>query len=1076
MKRLSMFFGLLLLVGFVRGNALADNPYLGIDYCAGSEDLGTISGGDKGFKALSTVKLTAKADKGYVFAGWFYDEEGTEPAEGDTDYRATSFQFTIGYDDLDLYAKFLPPSEDYCGDITIEDEGSVPQGLIGVASGSLPTVTVTGLPAGLTFDKKTGELVFNEKKMKDGAYAFTISAKNTSGYKNDRVVTFVYGEAEELETRYAFTVGQTVAQPVSGNVTGLPAGLKCVKATVSGETTYTISGTPTKVGRFTAKETLPDKTSEAYYILIDGAPSKYIAVSDDDLPPGCKATGSGVVSAGGKATLKATAAKGYVFAGWYADPDFSEPVVSEVDYRNPSLTITDVSTAYDTYYPRFVLLQEDSIGEIWLEAEGGVPQGVIVVESASLPTITVTGLPTGLAFDKKTNALVLDESKLKPGDYAFVISAKNAGGFKNDRVVTFQYECKSSYEDWGPDYALGQIVWEDCSQYVPPEIEEVLDVSMKGLPTGLSLIKEGDYYCLTGTPTKPGRYTVTCYFEGWGYDGESKVEVKTKATYYMIIQGAPSRYIEVKVDDDAPDGCKVTGTGVCAAGATVKTSATAAKNAVFAGWYAENEEGELEPFYNMYAEMQGKDGDYRTASQTWLCGTCDDYPTIPDVLIARFIDKSEDMIGDISIRSLDDGSTLEAGVAWDVYIDDLRNGVFVDPEGVTSSGISITVDSVSVPKLTVKGSVAGLTIKSYGSYAVLNYDPNGKTMPKPGEYTVTITAENQSKQAAVPRVLTIRVPNVVSDAEVIYPYYGVEGAFSNDLGVPYTVGESVDLDETAVFGEAPGGVERSLTVKNLPAGVSYKDGYFTGTPTKAGLFVVTVSVKYRNEGEKTWSTTEATVFFRVQALDPTVIGTFNGGTWDGEGASGTISATVSAAGKLTSCKLIDRNGKSTSVTLKTQTFVNEGDYYMIEGADAKGVAYRFDLYPAYAEEGSETLSGCLLAELNDNTQTADYVRQNVWGNKTYKTLGMLPSFPSKGVAIEYEEDDLNFVFKSTGDVTVTRGRKSGSARFELKTYGETDGWLGYMTVNVPDGGEGYCRTFEVAVSADSSEITVTPVE
>jgi len=947
-------------------------------------------------------------------------------------------------------------------------------------------VTVSGLPAGLTFDKKTGALVYDETKMKDGDYAFVISAKNVNGYKTDRVVAFQtagYEPAEDAPEEWGetFHVGvacegdcEFTAYSAKDSLTlgGLPSGLKLVKGTdAEGWPTYRLEGIPTKAGRstvtWTAKHYVDGAQVEVkakkFYMTVDGTPSKYVEVSSEDLPAGCKVTGSGIYAAGAKVALKATAAKGMVFAGWYSDYDFETPVECDADYRSPTLTITDMSQLADAYYPRFIGLKEDFCGGIWIDGWDGdsVPEGKVMVESESLPTVTVTGLPTGMAYNKTTGRIYVDcWDKLKAGSYAFVVSVKNAGGYKNDAVLSFQYDDPEDVpEDWPNGYALGQIV------------DEQVDGNMTGLPTGLKCVKGQDEfgetaYFITGVPTKAGRFTVKA-------DGE---------TYYMTVQGAPSRYVEVVVD--GPSGCKATGSGVYAAGATVKTSATAAKGSVFANWNADTN-----ALYNVYADYLGKDGDPRTAAQTWMLGTYmfeDEYvdilPLAPDEryvrLVARFADSGDDGLEEIVVHAADDLSDI--GEAWNVRIDDETHTTFGDD----CERIVVSVDSVSAPKLTVKGSVSGLTIKNYGTWAELYYDPNGKAMPKPGEYTLTFTAVNQSK-ATVTRTLTVRVPNelaIVDGLDVLANLdTSVEGHFA------MTVGESMvdvyaealeqlttEYLKTDVGTLADKGITiTGIAVKGLPSGVSCKDGYFSGVPTKAGVYTMTVTVTGTQWGKKVTAT--ATAFFRVEAIDAFAVGTFNGGVADADGNEvGTISATVSDKGKLTSCKIVGLDGKATSVSLKTQSFLNAGEYYEIVGEDKDGEEYTFEIYPPLIEEGTGTVAigGCMNVYFPDGRR--GYANLNVWSDKTYKSAGMLPDIPSKGIEPEEWEDGLELLFKPAGAVTVKRNGKSGSARFELVTYNEENGWTGNMTVNVPDGTtEGYCRTFAVSLSID---LEVSPIE
>jgi len=572
-----------------------------------------------------------------------------------------------------------PPvkSEDWIGEIYVPtNEAGIPEGRIVVDSGTKATITVAGLPKGLVYDKTSETLAYDGAKMKDGNYAFVVSAKNANGYRTDRVVAFVSeghsGEKDPLDWGETYCVGKScriacdafaaLSAKDTLSVSGLPSGLKLVKdKDERGWPVYWIEGTPTKAGRFTVKwkEThAPAKVEVQYYMTVDGTPSQYVEASAGDLPDGCKVTGSGVYDAGKKITLKATAAKGLVFAGWYLDAEFGTPAEADADYRNPTLTLTELPDGRTTYYPRFIEIRDDFCGEIAIVGwDGeGVPEGTVMVASESLPTVTASGLPAGLAFDKKTNALVFNEAKMKAGDYAFVLSAKNAGGYRNDRVVTFRYEAEPLYEPWGADYAVGRMVVDEPLDFEARTEKDTLKVS--GLPSGLKLVtgsaedEEGGRrptYSLSGVPTKAGRYLVTWTETRYAEDGRGRLVKDAAASvtvkFALIVRGAPSRYVEVVAE--GPDGCKVTGSGVYAAGATVKTSATASKACDFAGWYAEDEdeEGHLvtNAFDNIYAEFLGKDSDYRLPSQTWLCGTYEEdgevMDTVPTVLVGRFVDK-----------------------------------------------------------------------------------------------------------------------------------------------------------------------------------------------------------------------------------------------------------------------------------------------------------------------------------------------------------------------------------------------------------------------------------------------------
>jgi len=321
--------------------------------------------------------------------------------------------------------------------------------------------------------------------------------------------------------------------------------------------------------------------------------------------------------------------------------------------------------------------------------------------------------------------------------------------------------------------------------------------------------------------------------------------------------------------------------------------------------------------------------------------------------------------------------------------------------------------------------------------------------------------------------------------------YGVEEAGADQCQFVLTVGEAIkdvypdeiDVDSLKTDEEilSANGIEiTKVDVTGLPAGITCKNGEFDGKPTKAGVYVMTFTVSYTyiDDPSKTYKST-ATAFFRVNDIDATAVGTFNGGVFDAEttNALGTISATISAKGELTSCKIINLEGKSTTIKLQTQSLLDKKEFYSIEGEDADGNDYCFKLYPAGEAEGpTNQLGGVLCAELSGDKVA--FASQNVWSDKYYKTLGWLPDV--NGEEKKLEEEGLTLKFKSAGAVTAIREGESSSARFELVTCEVADedvavGWTGVMTVNIPDWDEGYCESFKVTIVTEDGEDIISDV-
>ncbi len=246
---------------------------------------GTVSG-SKVYAVGAKASLSAKPAKGYYFAGWYLDEECTEPLSGTTsgDWRKASDSVTVTHDiaDSGIHAKFVSAGEDYIdimfasldGDVWYVDTSWTDFMYLAVYSETLPAVTVKGLPAGIKYDKK--EMVFSSdpSKLKPGAGDVQISVKTATGATASRTLKIFVPNIESdvldgldySEEAYETTIGVSDAcspgdivyfeYPDGWKVTasGLPAGMKltsqqggCCGMSASGS----IGGIATKPGVYT---------------------------------------------------------------------------------------------------------------------------------------------------------------------------------------------------------------------------------------------------------------------------------------------------------------------------------------------------------------------------------------------------------------------------------------------------------------------------------------------------------------------------------------------------------------------------------------------------------------------------------------------------------------------------------------------------------------------------------------------------------------------------------------------------------------------------------------------------------
>ena len=443
----------------------------------GCEAMGKVSGG-KTAKAGTKLTLKATANKGYVFSHW----EG--PLGDAMDPCSPSITYTVGNEDAQFTAHFIPLADDAAAiSFNMNDEYAAGAPIVPVAvdvSGctSLPTVKVTGLPAGLKFTAKD-----------------------------------IYRKGSKTEIEY-------------------PAN--------------TIYGTPTKSGVYTIAATVTTagkKTASATQTIVVRKYGEKVVKVECDVDAG-KVTGSGVYAEGKKVTLKATANKGFVFAGWYdrdADDWFND---GYVDYRSPSFSF-EMGSEDISIEAIFVTAEEDSDIALYVEgweitadaadnnfvAEGTTILG-LELESISVPKAAVSGLPAGMKFTDKALTVKATATEdaygvpansiygtpTKPDIYTVTVKLTNTS-VKKAIVKEFTIEvpnltAANGYfagtlgNGVGEKYSLSVGV-SNIDDFLPDLTlaTPTVKLAVSGLPAGLKYdAKTGK---ITGIATKPGDYTVT---------------------------------------------------------------------------------------------------------------------------------------------------------------------------------------------------------------------------------------------------------------------------------------------------------------------------------------------------------------------------------------------------------------------------------------------------------------------------------------------------------------------------------------------------------------------------------------
>ena len=431
---------------------------------------GTVSGGCVCAPGKK-VALKATAKKGYVFAGWTL-AGASLPAGADA--QAPSLSLVAGTSDIAAHAAFIPVEEDWA-----EISGALPAecakgaairpATLAARGGSLVAVKVTGLPAGLKFTAKP----------------LTVKATKTA----------------------------PAASYPANTVYGTP--------TRSG--VYTVAATATTAGRATA--------TTNWTVVVRG-PGERVVRTACDVAHG-KVSGAGVYAKGKKATLKATAGKGFAFAGWELE---GASLPAGADARAPSLALA-VGESDVTARARFVPAGED--GTLALLVDGAeVPEDgsarfrdvgagfALEAVSASLPKVALSGLPPGLKYDAKAGRIA--GRGTKPGLYTVTAKLSNAT-VRRAVARTFRIEVPNLRDaDALLRDGLANAPGEAYRAYVgvraaglpslvPADPAHAKSLKVSGLPAGLKFdakaVAAGEA-ALAGVPSKAGAYTVSVAVAG----------------------------------------------------------------------------------------------------------------------------------------------------------------------------------------------------------------------------------------------------------------------------------------------------------------------------------------------------------------------------------------------------------------------------------------------------------------------------------------------------------------------------------------------------------------------------------
>ena len=352
--------------------------------------------------------------------------------------------------------------------------------------------------------------------------------------------------------------GVRVGVPVSGElrvadyaslkVTGLPPGIKAVSDRKN-PGVVTFSGAATKEGTYEVAISYFENgrtVTKIYPLFVDKAPHLTVSVVAG---PGGTVKGGGDVYAGKKVSLKATANRGYVFAGWYHDASYMRPYNerhSLYDYRDPNLSITN-NYPWDAkldLYAKFVPAEEDVV-EIFVrnlddlyKTKEAMQVAWITVESISLSTVKVRGLPPGLKFTAKEKKIESDGifyeapnliygTPTKSGIYTTTVTATTAGKKTATSNIVFTVVNRDLGE---------RILKVECNPAI-------------GKATGTGVYADGRKVTLKATPQKGFVFVGWCDAGGTPLEGE--MDYRSPSYTYVVDGDVTVRALFERQEEDA---------------------------------------------------------------------------------------------------------------------------------------------------------------------------------------------------------------------------------------------------------------------------------------------------------------------------------------------------------------------------------------------------------------------------------------------------------------------------------------------------------------------------------------------
>ena len=541
----------------LNGHNMVGDGGLGEAALPGGPAIRIVNGGGEGGATRLAIVDTSEGEKGQISGGG--ESAGIEVAEDAATGVKLDVEEGVGIFNGDGSEQELKPKLVGTGKVTVPKSWKVGQKVTWKATAD----------KGSVFARWEGPLVdslnLTKNERRNPSLAFAVP----EGFETNMVAAvFIPIDDDGLYslgiTQTEFELKEAVSDVwvtddsqsyVTATASGLPTGLKFDAKRMA------ITGAPTKSGvywvQIKAKNASGYQWAENVKVTVpgDGKEAKEPKLTRTSYYPltvicateGGTVSGTGVYAEGKKVSIKATPAKGYVFAGWHETANREKGTVNGVDgadYRSASLNVTVPETRY--VFALFATKEDDAdclkvaVEDVTTEKDGTIALDLgACVASLSLPKLAVSGLPSGVKYDAKT--LKLTGKATKPGVYTVTVKATNAAVTKatGASTTTFKitvpnFECatlpglKPETDAYG--IVRSGVIFDDGLVDCTPA--DGWTVKVAGLPSGLKWdAKTGK---IVGVPTaKAGSYTVT-------FTASKKGEPNQVATITLNVEALPT--------------------------------------------------------------------------------------------------------------------------------------------------------------------------------------------------------------------------------------------------------------------------------------------------------------------------------------------------------------------------------------------------------------------------------------------------------------------------------------------------------------------------------------------------------